>query len=383
MALDPSIFLQGAQLQQQNAAKRDAAIGSFFDKLTQQRQIKAQEAKAAETDYEGAAYRVIRDSQAGRAPNPKDVELAKAWDVMNTSQNAVDPSTGMPFPKNRSIFDSLNQGAPFVPPAQGETDPMIGQQVTLKNTGENVTLGKVVPPPMGMASPELMQGLAEADAANVPSEVPNVFGNLASTLPQAANPKQELEKYGAELDIAKESAKAANKANIELGAKRMEAAPKAAASFSEYTAQDKNLRETLDQAIKQTGAISSGYLGQKTKDIGGTPAADLGALLETIQADAAFATLQKMRDNSPTGGALGAVSEKELGLLQSAAAALNQAQSPSQLRDQLKKYKKLREGSLMRVKNAYKAQYGEFPSNEPMPVQQDQSGAVDYSEYFK
>jgi len=241
MALDPSLFMQGAQLKQQNAARRDATINGFFDKLAATKKAEADEAKRAETDYEGAAYRVIRDSQAGRAPNPKDVELAKAWDVMNTSQNAIDPSTGMPFPKNRSIFDSINQGTPFV-----EASPDMGVPMDEINRG-----GRRQPPAMGAASPELMQGLAEADAANVPSEVPNVFGNLANTLPPAANPKQELERYGAELDIAKEGAKAS--------------AQEAAKSFQAQKEKKKMDMDTLpilqDMLKLNEGTVDAPYAG--------------------------------------------------------------------------------------------------------------------------
>jgi len=45
--------------------------------------------------------------------------------------------------------------------------------------------------------------------------------------------------------------------------------------------------------------------------------------------------LQAMRDSSPTGGALGQVTELELKLLQSSLAALDQGMSPERFREQL------------------------------------------------
>jgi len=57
--------------------------------------------------------------------------------------------------------------------------------------------------------------------------------------------------------------------------------------------------------------------------------------LATLQSIVSFDRLQAMRDASPTGGALGAVSERELALLQSSLGALNQYSSPEQLRETL------------------------------------------------
>ena len=49
----------------------------------------------------------------------------------------------------------------------------------------------------------------------------------------------------------------------------------------------------------------------------GTKANQFGKSLDTIKANVGFGELQKMRDNSPTGGALGQVSQMELDLLNS------------------------------------------------------------------
>ena len=54
-----------------------------------------------------------------------------------------------------------------------------------------------------------------------------------------------------------------------------------------------------------------------------TGASDIRALIENITADVAFKTLADMRRNSKTGGALGAISEKELTLLAAAEGSIN------------------------------------------------------------
>lgn len=60
-------------------------------------------------------------------------------------------------------------------------------------------------------------------------------------------------------------------------------------------------------------------------------AVDIANKLNTIQSSVAFDRLQKMREASPTGGALGAVSERELALLQSTMGSLSNTMSKEEL----------------------------------------------------
>jgi hypothetical protein len=64
-------------------------------------------------------------------------------------------------------------------------------------------------------------------------------------------------------------------------------------------------------------------------------AVDVKNQLDTIKASVAFDTLQAMRAASPTGGALGAVSDREMALLQAALGTLSQDSSPALLRQSL------------------------------------------------
>ena len=107
MALDPSIFFQGAALQQANNARTQQTIQNVFDQLAA-RQQRAQELERQKaTDFEGSAYRVLMAQQAGVQPDPADMARAVAWDKMNTAQNAIDPVTGNVYAKNRSLFDGM------------------------------------------------------------------------------------------------------------------------------------------------------------------------------------------------------------------------------------------------------------------------------------
>jgi hypothetical protein len=67
--------------------------------------------------------------------------------------------------------------------------------------------------------------------------------------------------------------------------------------------------------------------GSLLKDVPGTPAKAVSAMLNTIKANIGFAELNDMRAASPTGGALGQVSERELMFLQSVIGSLDQSQS--------------------------------------------------------
>lgn len=78
--------------------------------------------------------------------------------------------------------------------------------------------------------------------------------------------------------------------------------------------------------------FATGFGASQAKSMGGSSAADVAALLDTIGSSVAFDRLSRMRAESPTGGALGNVTERELDLLKSTIASLSQTQSDEQFR---------------------------------------------------
>jgi hypothetical protein len=102
--------------------------------------------------------------------------------------------------------------------------------------------------------------------------------------------------------------------------------------------------EDVDRAIKQieSGIVPRTGVGAVAADIPGTPQKDVAALLETVRANIGFDRLQALREASPTGGALGQVSDFENRLLQSTIGNLAQDQGKDQLIYNLR-----------RAKNAY------------------------------
>jgi hypothetical protein len=97
--------------------------------------------------------------------------------------------------------------------------------------------------------------------------------------------------------------------------------------------------EKVDEALKNTGILSAGFIGGTMAGIRGTPAYDLEKTVDTIKANIGFQELQAMRDASPTGGALGQVAVKELDMLQATLSSIEVGQSPAQLRSNLLKIK--------------------------------------------
>lgn len=99
------------------------------------------------------------------------------------------------------------------------------------------------------------------------------------------------------------------------------------------------MNDTIDEALKNIDWTTAGFVGGMASNIQGTAAYDLGEMLNTIKANIGFDKLQAMRDASPTGGALGQVSEFENRLLQSVRGSLQQGQSPAQLKKNLERVK--------------------------------------------
>lgn len=104
------------------------------------------------------------------------------------------------------------------------------------------------------------------------------------------------------------------------------------------TNQAKTVLGKVDEALGRVSAFTAGA-GGLLSVVPGTNARNLQADIDTIKANLGFQQLQAMRDASPTGGALGQVTERELGFLQSTVASLDQLQSPEQLRSALNQIK--------------------------------------------
>jgi len=132
--------------------------------------------------------------------------------------------------------------------------------------------------------------------------------------------------------------------------------------------QNENVMRKAQRAGQNIGFTTTGATGALFGMIPGTGAYDQKATVETLQADAAFSTLQRMRDASKTGGALGNVSERELDLLMGAVGNLKIGQSEEQFRNNLAEYVNLRNEALLNIYDAFAADYSPEAANEAFKI---------------
>lgn len=128
-------------------------------------------------------------------------------------------------------------------------------------------------------------------------------------------------------------------------------------------AQSNLVREDIRKAMSLVGPNTTGALAA-TKDLpffgASTDSGRLANALATVKANVGFDNLQTMRENSPTGGALGAVTEKEIAFLQAMQGSLEQAQTPADLAANLKRLDEFFAGREQRRREAFAQDYPEL-----------------------
>ena len=177
--------------------------------------------------------------------------------------------------------------------------------------------------------------------------------------PKTQEEALEFEKKKKEAELGtieeKERLKAAGKAKAKFEASY----PKVKNSMSALNIQWNLVEDAINKAIAQTSGITAGY-GSWLKSLPATDALTLSGYLDTIKANVGFDKLQQMREDSPTGGALGQVSDFENKMLQAVKGSLEQKLSPSQLKANLNivltNLKQLRKERT----NAFQKDYSQF-----------------------
>jgi hypothetical protein len=102
--------------------------------------------------------------------------------------------------------------------------------------------------------------------------------------------------------------------------------------------------EDIDRIFDIAGTAQfpvTGVMGAMLQTVPGTAARDVKGLLGGIKSNIAFSQLQTMRDNSPTGGALGTVSNMETQKLEAVYGELEQSQSQDQFLYNLQRLQKI------------------------------------------
>lgn len=128
------------------------------------------------------------------------------------------------------------------------------------------------------------------------------------------------------------------------------ALPKIASKVTAFEGKNKSLQEKADSLKARANGFTTGFGGSLLDSIKGSPAYDLAQDTKTLLANSGFDALQEMRDNSPTGGALGSIAVAELEMLQAAQQNLLTSQSKEQFLRNLDDLMALRAQSAQRIK---------------------------------
>lgn len=173
-----------------------------------------------------------------------------------------------------------------------------------------------------------------------------------------------------------ERAAAATAKQEEAAARKAEAATKRTAeqatalkSYQTTDASLSNLREKTTQLLQNKNTPFIFGLQGVVPVIPGTGRADAKALHTSVVKQIAQETLQAIRQASPTGGALGNVSDKDIQLLETSLRNLERAQSwpaaQKQLQEVLRYVDKIQSG----YKQHYETLYGPLPKQAAAPAQ--------------
>lgn len=139
-------------------------------------------------------------------------------------------------------------------------------------------------------------------------------------------------------------------------------------ALSGATSSFDRLAAAANQVLTHPGLPGITGLRGAIPNMPGSAAADAQSLLGTLKSQVAFGVLQDMKNQSKTGGALGAVSEKELAMLQSNLAALDKAQSLEQFQAGLKQVVDYAEKAKDRMREAYNLKHGDKQPAAAQPV---------------
>lgn len=188
-----------------------------------------------------------------------------------------------------------------------------GEMGTVRNgvvVVENVAPASIaVGGPNPRAPIDLRRAGAEADTAT-------------ATAPYAG-PRAAADTQRAIADAAKAALEAQQAQRLaELAARQQRELPQIQAELRNVIGAAQRARE-----LSRTGNFATGFGSSIASSLEGTSARDLWGLLNTVGSNTAFDRLSRMRAESPTGGALGSITERELELLRDSVASLDQGAS--------------------------------------------------------
>lgn len=297
----------------------------------------------------------------------------KVWLAQNSptdlAKNAANPVTAPYLAKDQLI----NVNGHFMPAADLVNNKPVPPQVS--NTQAPQPAPSPNPPTVDDAA---FNALFSPQPTDVQAAADNKYG--VPKAPDNSQPNVAPSPQGGEVKLTKDPIDYNNPVEVEARkkeatdtaantAKREESYTKAQSSLVSMEQEQKNLLEKINTA---QNLINGGNATGWHSYLADVPNSDAGALrdtLDTIKTNIGFKKLQSMRENSPTGGALGQVSDMENKMLQAIDGALNPKQE-NLLSTNLQTIKELYPQVLAEKKRAFQQDYGAFKplGNNPQPV---------------
>ena len=177
------------------------------------------------------------------------------------------------------------------------------------------------------------------------------FGNVVNTFEQNLAPEQKL---GYLADKERQQAFVKAQSTFTESQPNLQSALKSARQ--KHKLLKVNIEKALELVRTARGVGWNGLLRTLPESI----AKDLDATLKTIKANVAFERLQEMRINSPTGGALGNVSDREIELLYNSLMPIDQLGSDQLLENSLKQIMETNKLTLDNMRDAYNQDLGRY-----------------------
>jgi hypothetical protein len=194
-------------------------------------------------------------------------------------------------------------------------------------------------PSVPAVSPTVIQAPSAAAETSVNPLTPSAIQTPSPFVSPTAQDKKFQESMGTNTAAMKIDAK------VKL--------PKAKSTIGALEAATNRVERDIDQAIALAGPSTTGWGSWAFGKIPTTDALTLNTILTSILSNVGFDALIEMRRNSPTGGALGNVSDVEVKFLQSTLANLNPLLRHDVLKAQLLKVKEARREALNRARNDF------------------------------
>lgn len=280
----------------------------------------------------------------------------KPFDLEQAAQQAAFQygTTGQMSPEGQAAIQAYQA---FQRPIMDQAGNLIQPANVLQNLGYGQPTEPAAPAaPMGVP-----QSVPQSYGPMQPASLAPVFPDMEAQVPSIPANVSPATKQMAQEEVVKKTLEEQFAERKEL-AEKTKGRPAQERKIMEQAMKFQNINNVINDAIGMVDNFSAG-VGSVLSDIPATSAKDLSAKLETIGADSAFGALQEMRDNSKTGGALGSIAVAELDLLKASQSALDQDQSPAELRKNLRNYQQVRLNALRRVADAYEQDYGERPES--------------------